>query len=47
MQRQKDLVFAFNTQHLREKIFDLDYKEEFMEWIDDENEKEFMCLFQR
>ncbi len=33
-ERAPDLVFVFSSLHLREKVFDPEYKEEFVEWID-------------
>jgi hypothetical protein len=34
--RAPDLVFVFSSLHLREKLFDPEYKEEFVEWIDED-----------
>ncbi len=35
-ERAADLVFVFSSLRLREKLFDLEYKEQFVEWIDED-----------
>jgi hypothetical protein len=35
-ERAPDLVFVFSSLHLTEKLFDPEYKEEFVEWIDED-----------
>jgi hypothetical protein len=35
-ERAADLVFLFSGLRLREKFFDLEYKEQFVEWIDED-----------
>ncbi len=35
-ERVADLVFLFSSLHLREMFFDLEYKERFVEWIDED-----------
>jgi hypothetical protein len=38
-ERAADLVFLFSSLRLREKFFDLEYKEQFVEWIDEDRAK--------
>jgi hypothetical protein len=35
-ERAADLVFVFSNLRLREKLFDPEYKEEFVKWIDED-----------
>jgi hypothetical protein len=35
-ERATNLIFVYTSLHLREKLFDVEYKEEFVEWIDED-----------